>query len=208
MPGPLIAPLGFQPGTRLALLPLLPGGGGQQLATVEALGAVTRAPGLGRRVGRALGVCGLGGMLAGLLGVPGVVTYSLSPAMVQLSRSHSRQTLLPVAGALVLMAFWPAELYLFGLVPPPVVGAVLFHLLASTLHAALNLLVKEGAPGWREGIVLGASLTTGLVLAFLPPAAAAGLPIWLRPLLTNGFVMGLLVALGLEHLALRPAGNP
>ncbi len=176
-----------------------------ELATVEALGELSRAPGMDRRANGAVAVGGLGGVLGGLLGVPGPVTYAVSPAVAIGSRNLSRFALLPVAAVLVLLSFWPGGLSLFSLAPPPVVGAVLLHLMAGTVFAALGILTGEagGQVTWRQGVVVGMAMCCGLVVAFMPPEVKAALPPTLAPLLANGFVVGLAAALVLEHLLLR-----
>jgi xanthine/uracil permease len=81
---------------------------------------------------------------------------------------------------------------------------VLFFLMANTVYAALRLLVGGGAePDWTDGVVVGAAMTSGLVVAFMPAETAEALPAVLKPLAGNAFVVGLAVALALEHLLLR-----
>ncbi|KMY68439.1 hypothetical protein AAU61_01800 [Desulfocarbo indianensis] len=183
-----------------------------ELATVEAVGDIIQSPQMGRRQSRAVAVTGVFGVLAGLWGVPGPVTYSVSPGVLVSTKSASRWTLLPAAGAVLALALWPQALSAFYLVPPPVVGAVLFFLMANTVYAALRLMVGgEGGGGgvsWSGGIVVGGAMTVGLVVAFMPPEVKAALPPMLKPLLANGFVMGLAVALLLEHVLLRQRPTP
>lgn len=175
-----------------------------ELATVKTLGGLLKAPDMKGRCNRTVMAGGLGGLLAALMGVPGPVTYSVSPGVVIASKSASRLTLLPAAGLLILLALWPRGLALFSLVPPPVVGAVLFFLLASTVYAALLILMTNtGSDSWNAGIVVGASMVAGLLVTFMPERAKEGLPALLQPLLANGFVVGLVMALLLEHVILR-----
>ena len=173
-----------------------------ELATVEALNQVVEPPAPEKRAGRALAVCGLSGVLSGLLGAPGVVTYSTSPALAQSSRSKSRFTFLPAALGLAALAFWPSGLMLFGLAPKPVVGAILLYVMAASAHTSISIIAGGGGVKWREGVVLGAAMGSGMVVAFLPPEAAQAVPALARPVLTNGFVIGLVAALFLEHALL------
>lgn len=175
-----------------------------ELATVEAVGEISGANDMRGRRNRAVAVLGLGGVLSGLLGVPGPVTYSVSPAVIISSRCASRWPLLVMVGGLLVLAAWPQALAWFYLVPPPVVAAVLFFLLANTVFASLRLLMGRGAtPDWTEGVVVGSAMTAGLLVAFMPPEVKAQIHPMLRPLAANGFVVGLAVALVLDHLLLR-----
>ncbi len=174
-----------------------------ELASVEALGPLTGAGQMPRRSSRAVLVSGLGGLLAGLWGVPGPVTYSVSPGVLFASKSASRWTLLPAAGLLVLLALWPGGLAVARLAPPAVVGAVLFALMANSAYAALHLLdSRPGGLDMGSGLVVGVSITAGLVVTFMAPEVRLSLPRLIRPILANGFVVGLALALIMEHLVL------
>jgi len=76
--------------------------------------------------------------------------------------------------------------------------------MANTVYAALLLLAAGGRRlDWADGLVVGTALIGGMVVTFMPEAARQALHPLLRPLLANGFVMGLLLALVVEHLVLR-----
>jgi uracil permease len=195
--------LSFDPGVTAAFAVCYLALIANELASVEALGPLTGAGQMPRRSSRAVLVSGLGGLLSGAWGLPGPVTYSLSPGVLFAARSASRWTLLPAAGMLLLLALWPKGLAVARLAPPAVVGAVLFSLMAHSVYAALQLLFRSGQGGEaRSGLVVGASLTAGLVVTFMAPEARQSLPTLLRPILANGFVVGLALALVMEHLVL------
>jgi len=54
-----------------------------------------------------------------------------------------------------------------------------------------------------EGLIVGIPLLLGTVVAFLPAAIAAGFPATIRPLVANGFVVGVITVLLLEHVVYR-----
>ena len=175
-----------------------------ELATIESTGRLIGATGMDGRANRAVAVAGLGGVAAGLMGSLGPVTYSVSPAVVISTRSASRYTLLPMAGAVAALALWPGGLSLFSLAPAPVVGAVLVTLMAQSVYAALHLLLSGGKmPTWASGATVGVALTAGVIVSFIPEEARQALHPVIRPILANGFVVGLVLALLLEHVLLR-----
>ena len=51
--------------------------------------------------------------------------------------------------------------------------------------------------------MIGLPVLMGTVVSFLPGRVLGGFPLFLRPLLGNGFVVGVLAALLLEHGVLR-----
>ncbi len=178
-----------------------------ELGTLESVGHMIRAENMASRANRAVAVSGLGGLAAGLMGVLGPVTYATSPAVLVSSKSASRFTLLPPAAVLILLALWPGGLALFGLVPAPVVGAVLATLLAQVVFAALHVLLPDGGrPDWAGGVTLGAAAIVGIIVSFMPPEVKEAIHPYLRPILANGFVLGLLTALALEHVLFRRRG--
>ena len=197
----LVAPV-WDPGVAVAFALCYLAVMSNELATVEALNLVVKPRGEEKRAGRALTVCGISGALAGMLGAPGVVTYSTSPALAVSSRSKSRFTFLPAALGLLALAFWPSGLELFGLTPKPVVGAILLYVMAASAHTSIGIMSGRSGVRWREGVVLGAAMGAGMVVAFLPPETALAVPAMARPVLTNGFVVGLVAALFLEHVLL------
>ncbi|MCB2188423.1 MAG: purine/pyrimidine permease [Deltaproteobacteria bacterium] len=182
-----------------------------ELGTVESLVHLLRTGQGERRVNRAVLMAGVAGLLGGLSGTLGSVSYSTSPGAVITTRNQSRFTFLPAALALMVLGLWPGGLGLFDLVPAPVVGAVLLAIMSTTVFAAISLLASEGhTPSTRNGLVVGLASTVGLIISFLPSAAREALHPLLRPILANGFVVGLSMALIMDHIVLRrprpPAG--
>ncbi len=208
---PVLFPTGlaFNPGVIVAFLLCYLALISNELATIESTGQLIGATGMDGRANRAVAVAGLGGVAAGLMGSLGPVTYSVSPAVVISTKSASRYTLLPMAAAVVGLALWPGGLSLFALVPAPVVGAVLLTLMAQSVYAALHLLLAGGrAPTWASGATVGVALTVGVIVSFMPEAARQALHPLIRPILANGFVVGLVLALLLEHVFFRGKKTP
>ena len=175
-----------------------------EIAADQAVGSMIGLKGMDKRLNRAVLFCGLGGVLGGLAGTPGPVTYSAGPAMLLSTKSASRFTLIPAGIMVVLLGLFPAGLALFQLMPAPVVGGVLLYLLAGSGIAGLEMLHSvDGGMDQRSGVVVGFAIMAGTVVTFMPSTALESLPGMLRPILGNGFVMGLIVAFSLEHLILK-----
>jgi uracil permease len=78
--------------------------------------------------------------------------------------------------------------------------------MAHSVYVILRLLFCFGHGGEvRVGLMVGASLTVGLVVAFVAPGGRQSLS--LRPILANGFVVGLVLSLVMEHLVLPRRGR-
>ena len=174
------------------------------LGSIQSVGGLLGADDMDGRVNRGMTVTGLGNALAGLTGVIGPVNFSLSPGVIAATGCASRFALVPAAVALGLMAASPLAIGYLGSIPGPVIGVVLTYVMAAQIAAGLMLGQESRAVGtFDEGLIIGIPLLLGTVVAFLPPAVAAGFPAMIRPLITNGFVVGIVTVLVLEQIVYR-----
>ena len=64
--------------------------------------------------------------------------------------------------------------------------------------------IKEKAvSSFEEGIIIGFPLMIALMLSFAPADALNSIPATIRPIAGNGFVMGVISVILLEHLVFR-----
>ena len=177
------------------------------LGSIQSMGRLLELPDLDRRLARGITVTGLANVLAGLLGVVGPVNYSLSPGVVMSSGCASRYTLLPTAAIVGLLPFVPSAMSLVSAIPSVVIGCVLLYVLAAQVAAGMLIVVERPTGGaflFEDGLVVGLPVLLGTVIAFLPAEVLAALPAASRPLLGNGFVVGVIAAIVLQHVVLRP----
>ena len=175
-----------------------------QIGSVQSLGQMVGASHMERRQKRGLLVTGLFHMLCGTTGVLGVVDYSLSPGVVASTSCASRYTILPAAVAMILLALFPQVVAALLTIPQPIMGIVLLFLMATQVAAGLEIIHSSKAVhSFRDGLVLGMPIMVTIILSFAPAEAMAAVPSLLRPIVVNGFVMGIIVVLLLEHLVLR-----
>ena len=175
-----------------------------QIGSVQSLGQMVGASHMERRQKRGLLVTGLFHMLCGTTGVLGVVDYSLSPGVVASTSCASRYTILPAAVAMILLALFPQVVAALLTIPQPIMGIVLLFLMATQVAAGLEIIHSSKAVlSFRDGLVLGMPIMVTIILSFAPAEAMAAGPSLLRPIVVNGFVMGIIVVLLLEHLVLR-----
>ncbi|HOI13474.1 MAG TPA: solute carrier family 23 protein [Methanoculleus sp.] len=174
------------------------------LGSIQSVGGLLGADAMEERVNRGVAVTGLGNVLAGVTGVIGPVNFSLSPGVIAATGCASRFALVPAAVALGLMAASPLAIGYLESIPGPVIGIVLIYVMASQIAAGLVLGQESGAIGaFEDGLIVGIPLLLGTLVAFLPPDVAAGFPAMIRPLVTNGFVVGVVTVLALEHIVYR-----
>jgi len=65
------------------------------------------------------------------------------------------------------------------------------------------MLQSKGGFTFDDGLIIGFSVLMGTFIAFLPPDVYNALPKMLRPILGNGFLMGILIAFVMEHIIYR-----
>lgn len=175
-----------------------------QVGSVQSLGKFVGASDMNRRQNRGLLITGLMNMASGIAGVPGPVDYSLSPGVVASTSCASRYTMLPAAVAMIVLALFPQAVSVLLTIPQPIMGIVLLYLMATQVAAGLEIIHSTKAVlSFNDGLILGLPIMLTVVLSFAPAEAMAAVPSLLRPIVGNGFVMGIIVVLVLEHFVLR-----
>lgn len=174
------------------------------LGSIQALKEFFPLADMDRRTRNGMALTGFSNCLSGFLGVIGSVNYSLSPGIVLSTGCASRFTLLPTAAFLVVLSFSPAAIACMAAIPRLIIGCILFYILANQVAAGLTVAAagKEGL-SFKDGLGIGIPVLFGTVLAFLPAKTVAGFPNFFRPIVGNGFVMGVLASLLVEHVLLR-----
>lgn len=175
-----------------------------QVGSVQSLGEFTGADSMERRQSRGMVVQGVMNVVGGVLGVVGPVDYSLSPGVVASTSCASRFTVIPAAAAMIVLAFIPDAVSVLLTIPQPVMGVVLLYLMATQVAAGLHLMQSSSAVvSFKDGLVLGIPIMFTVILSFAPADALSTIPSLLRPIVGNGFVMGIIIILLLEHLFLK-----
>lgn len=174
------------------------------LGSIRSIGDMLKAGDMAKRISRGITCTGLLNMISGFFGVIGSVNYSLSPGVIASTGVASRFTFIPASLGLMTLAFIPPALIVIGNIPSVVIGSAFIYILCSQLAAGL-LLAFSSMKDFRfeNGLVLGLPLMLSVIISFLPEEAAATFPLILKPILGNGFVVGVLAVLIMEHIIYR-----
>ena len=174
------------------------------LGSIQSMKEVINPSNMARRINRGVTLTGLANILAGFLGVVGPVNFSLSPGVIIASRSASRFTLIPCSILLCLLSFSPLLMGLLGNIPPAVIGGSLIYILFFQVTAGKKVAFRSKEDfSLENGLVIGIPILAGTLIAFLPGSLLQQLPITLRPIIGNGFAMGVLSVLILEHIIFK-----
>lgn len=173
--------------------------------TVEHSVSDTHKPNATRRGMR---FTGLMNVLDGLFGVLGTVDYSMSPGVILNTGCASRYAMLPTAIGLMLIGVCAPLVALFVLLPQPVMGVLLLYLMSSQLGAGLRLIHTDKLiHDFDDAFTVAFPVMLGVIISFIPAEVSAGIPALLRPVLSNGFVMGVIAVLLIEHGINRKTNN-
>lgn len=175
------------------------------IGSIQSLGAMLETPDTDKRCRRGIGITGAMNMVAGALGVIGPVNYSMSPGVIASSSCASRYALLPPGIGLMACAFVPQLIAFLSAIPNTVIGVILLYLMGTQLAAALQMAVStRSALTFDDCLIVGLPLMMALLFSYIPMQVV---PSILRPIIGNGFVMGVITVIILEHLVFRARGG-
>lgn len=171
------------------------------VSSIQALGGMLQADGLQKRCLRGVGVTGIFNIVAGALGVIGPVNYSMSPGVIASSSCASRYALVPAGIGLIVCAFVPDCIAVLSAIPNTVIGVILLYLMGTQLAAAFSMMTSSGqANGFEDCLIVGLPVMAALIFGNIPMQV---IPAVLQPIVGNGFVMGVILVILLEHLIVR-----
>lgn len=179
-----------------------------ELGSVQSVSAYVEADNVPKRSTRGVALTGVMNVVAGALGVLGPVDYTLSPGVIAATGCASRYPLVLTGVGLVICALFPQLVAVLSAIPSPVMGVVLLYLMAAQVAAAFQMSgTMSAAKDFNGALTIGLPIMLALVVAFLPAEVSAALPAVLRPIVGNGFVMGVIVVLVMEHVIFRKRRN-
>lgn len=172
-----------------------------QFGAIQATGLFVGADALINRTRRGVRVTGFFNLLSGVTGVVGQVDYGMSPGIITATNSASRYPLFLTAALLVAMAFIPQSITLFSYIPGVVMASMLFYLMCNQLSSGLQLIVsKQAISDFSAALTVGFPVMLGIFISFAPQSYSASIPDLVRPILGNGFIMGAISVLFMEHV--------
>ena len=121
--------------------------------------------------------------------------------MIASSSCASRYALLPASLGLIVCAFVPPIIALLTAIPDAVIGVILLYLMGTQLAAAFSTLISNNSvKSFDHALTVGLPIMVALVFGIIPMGV---IPAVLRPIIGNGFVMGVVTVILLEHVILR-----
>jgi xanthine permease XanP len=141
---------------------------------------------------------GLSAVGAGLLGTYGLTVSTANVGLVAATGVASRRIAFVVAALLALASLVPGLVGILTIMPPPVMTAALLFTAVFIMISGMQIISSRVLDG-RRTLVIGMGMMAFFVVSVYP-AAFAGVPVWLQPLVTSPLVLATLVALFLNLL--------
>ncbi|HTQ76913.1 MAG TPA: solute carrier family 23 protein [Burkholderiales bacterium] len=164
--------------------------------------AVTRIVGVPQESWRIRGAVsndGLGSAISALFGGMALTSYSQNIGVISLTGVGSRFVVAFGGAFLIVMALVPKVGAIIALMPNAVLGGVLLFMFGMVASVGIDIIGRNLASR-RDAVILAASLAVGLGIQAAPPGAFDVIDPALRILVTDGIVMGILLAMLLNIL--------
>lgn len=194
----------FNPGVILAFIFCFIALAVNELSSIEAVGRMLEAPDMKRRTKRGVIISGISNIAAGFFGVIGSVDYTTSPGVIASTGCASRYPFIITAVLLVLTALCPPLMRLLISVPALVTGIILLYLMAAQMSSGLQMLsIRSSAAEFDQAMIIALPLLVAMTVSLMPAGTQEQIPGIIRPIVCNGFVMGVISVLLMEHLIMR-----
>jgi xanthine/uracil permease len=195
--------LSLEPGLLISFLVCFLALSINDLGSIQSVGELIKPDNMPKRINRGITLTGLANVFSGFLGVIGPVNFSLSPGVIASTGCASRFTLLPTALGLLMLSFVPVAIVYMESIPTVIIGTVLMYVMCSQVSAGLLMAFGRKQFDFESGLVIGLPIMLGIVVAIFPADVLNTMPGSLRPIIGNGFVVGVLAVIFLEHVVYR-----
>jgi xanthine/uracil permease len=174
------------------------------VGAMEVLNELTEVKDNNKRIMKGVRVTGFLNILAGFFGVIGSCNFPNSAGVIAATKCASRYTLVPCAILLLILAVSPASIFIINSIPPIIIGVVFLYVLCLIFSSGLYVLFESGMKlDFEDFLVIVFPVLLGTFIAFLPDNSMNSIPSMLKPIIGSGFVMGVLMAIIMEHMIFR-----
>lgn len=143
-------------------------------------------------------ISGINTMLSGFFSTVGVVPFSVAAGFVRMTGQSRMLPFFIGSIVLAIISFFPKMYSLFAMLPSTVAYAAMLASFTSMAGIGISSVLKEPLDS-RRMTILSTALSLGTGVMFLPPALFSALPTVLQYVLSNGVMVGMLVALIFEQ---------
>jgi xanthine/uracil permease len=173
------------------------------VGAMEVLNELTNQSDKNFRIKRGLRITGAINIISGFLGVIGSCNFPNSAGVIAATKCASRYTLVPCAIFFLILALSPILISIMNAIPPIIIGTVFLYILCLIFSSGLYVLFDDGKMNFENCLIIAFPVLLGTFIAFLPGSIIQPIPSMVRPILGSGLVMGVLMAIVMEHIVFR-----
>lgn len=155
-----------------------------------------------KKLRRAVGLHGVSTVMTGSFGTIGFMTYISSIGVVQMTGVAALKPLEIASWAMIAMGIIGPVGIFFSSIPASVGNCGQIMIFALCIGQGLKEFRKVEFTG-RENLIVGLSMIIGTGIMFMPSEVFLQMPPVASCILSNGLIVGMLVAFLLEHVVLR-----
>ena len=167
---------------------------------------ITGVPAEGWRIRGAVSNDGIGSAISALFGGMALTSYSQNIGVISITGVGSRFVVAAGGAFLVIMALIPKVGAMIALMPNAVLGGVLLFMFGMVASVGIDI-IGSNMRARRDALIVAASLAVGLGIQAAPPSAFDAIPQAVRVLVTDGIVMGIVLAMFLNILMPKEEGR-
>lgn len=155
---------------------------------------ITGVPQDSWRIRGAVANDGIGSAISALFGGMALTSYSQNIGVISLTGVGSRFVVAAGGAFLIVMALIPKVGAIIALMPSAVLGGVLLFMFGMVASVGIDI-IGSNLKTRRDALIVASSLAVGLGIQAAPPGAFDAIAQELRILVTDGIVMGILLAM-------------
>ena len=144
-------------------------------------------------------ISGINSILSSIFSAVGVVPFSVAAGFVRMTGQSRMLPFFIASIALAVISFFPTVYSVLAMLPGPIAYAAMLASFTSMAGIGISSVLKEPLDQ-RRMTILSTALSLGTGVMFLPSTIFAALPTVLQYVLSNGVMVGMLVALIFEQV--------
>lgn len=142
---------------------------------------------------------GITHIFAAIFSTIGVVPLPATSGFIKLTKQYRIVPFLFACGLLIIISLFPCIVDLLSSLPIQVASAALLATLIEMYGIAFRSLTKQKL-NTRNNLIIGISILVGIVTTFVPKDVFSGLPDVFQYIVSNGLLMGTILAICLEQI--------
>lgn len=170
--------------------------------SINGMSELLEVPNTPKMIRRSTVLFGATAALCGIFPVTGFVPFASAPSTTKLTRVAARGPFILGGIFMMILGVIAPVCTFFAAIPPAVGYSAMMIVFALMLAQGIREFSKVQFTN-REGFIVGISFMVGAGIMFLSPDAFMVLPQMLRYIASNGLIMGLIIAILMEHIILR-----